>query len=108
MVLRLRDRTRVNLEKPFPLFILIESPLALLNLQKICHWSRDPTSTQSISLAVVVFGSDDYLATLGGTRTESASEILYARQHLVTVAKAYNLQAIDLVHIDFKSKITLH
>ena len=30
-------------------------------------------------------------------------ELLYARQSIVTHAKAYQLQAIDLVHIDFKS-----
>ena len=36
-------------------------------------------------------------------RTEDAIELLYARQSIVTHAKAYQLQAIDLVHIDFKS-----
>ena len=36
-------------------------------------------------------------------RTEDATELLYARQSIVTHAKAYQLQAIDLVHIDFKS-----
>ena len=53
-------------------------------------------------LQVVVFGSDDYTAALGGTRTKSAAEVLYARQHLVTVATAYSLQAIDMVHINYK------
>ena len=41
----------------------------------------------------------------GATRTKDAKELLYARQHIVTVAKAYRLQAIDLVHIDFKGKL---
>lgn len=40
---------------------------------------------------------------VGGVRSEGASELLYARQAIVTHAKAYHLQAIDLVHIDFKS-----
>ena len=39
---------------------------------------------------------------LGATRTPEATELLYARQKVVTIAKAYRLQAIDLVHINFK------
>jgi len=39
---------------------------------------------------------------VGGERTKDAKELLYARQKLVLVAKAFQLQAIDLVHIDFK------
>ena len=38
----------------------------------------------------------------GGVRSEDASELVFARQSIVTHAKAYQLQAIDLVHIDFK------
>ena len=38
----------------------------------------------------------------GGTRTKSAYELLYARQSLVTHAKAFGLDAIDLVDIDYK------
>ena len=29
---------------------------------------------------------------------------MYARQKVVTVAKAFGLQAIDMVHIDFKDQ----
>ena len=29
-------------------------------------------------------------------------ELIFARQRIVTVAKAFGLQAIDMVHIDFK------
>jgi len=39
---------------------------------------------------------------VGGERTKDAKELLYARQKLVLVAKAFQLQAIDLVHIDYK------
>ena len=54
-----------------------------------------------------MFGSDDYTASLGGKRTSSAAEVLYARQHLVAVAKAYGLQAVDMVHINYKGSTTL-
>lgn len=38
----------------------------------------------------------------GATRTKDAKELLYARQKVVTTAKAFGLQAIDLVYIDYK------
>ncbi|XP_068186041.1 citramalyl-CoA lyase, mitochondrial isoform X2 [Antennarius striatus] len=50
----------------------------------------------------VVFGSDDFCASIGATRTEGAGELLYARQKVVVTSKAFGLQAIDLVHIDYK------
>ena len=40
----------------------------------------------------------------GASRTTDAKEILYARQKVVAVAKAYGLQAIDMVHINFKGE----
>ena len=43
----------------------------------------------------------------GGHRTETADELMYARQHFVTIVKAHGLQAIDLVSIDYKSKLSL-
>jgi citrate lyase beta subunit len=39
---------------------------------------------------------------IGATRTEAASELLYARQSVVAHAKAFNLQAIDIVQINYK------
>lgn len=39
---------------------------------------------------------------VGATRTNAAKEIAYARQYIVMVAKAFKLQAIDIVYIDYK------
>ena len=41
----------------------------------------------------------------GGTRTEDAKELMYARQCFVTHCKAFGLQAIDMVHINFKGML---
>jgi citrate lyase subunit beta-like protein len=38
----------------------------------------------------------------GATRTKAATELLYARQAVLTHAKAFGLQAIDLVNINYK------
>lgn len=41
----------------------------------------------------------------GATRTADAHELLYARQKVVATAKAFGMQAIDLVYIDFKGNV---
>ena len=55
-----------------------------------------------MKLSGVIFGSDDYCADLQIGRTFDATELLYARQKIVTTTSAYNMQAIDMVYIDFK------
>lgn len=42
------------------------------------------------------------VCSLGATRTKDAKELLYARQKVVVTTKAFGLQAIDLVYIDYK------
>lgn len=80
----------------------VESPIGLLNLRSICEMDSD-TVTESLSLRMngLIFGSDDYCAAVGATRTAVGTELLYARQAVVTHAKAFGLQAIDLVNINF-------
>lgn len=39
---------------------------------------------------------------LGATSSKETHDILYARQKIVVTAKAFGLQAIDLVYIDFQ------
>lgn len=43
-----------------------------------------------------------FSAHTGATRTKDAWELLYARQKVVVTTKAFGLQAIDLVYIDYK------
>ena len=40
----------------------------------------------------------------GATRSKEGMEVFYARQKVVTTAKAYRLQVIDMVDINFKGK----
>lgn len=79
-----------------------------MKLPDICEsLEKLSKETKLFEPAAIVFGSDDFCATLGATRTENSHEILYARQRLVLVAKAYGLQAIDMVHIDYKGTYRL-
>ncbi|XP_040598053.1 citramalyl-CoA lyase, mitochondrial isoform X4 [Mesocricetus auratus] len=53
-------------------------------------------------LDAVVFGGEDFRASIGATSNKDTQDILYARQKIVVIAKAFGLQAIDLVYIDFR------
>ena len=87
---------------PVGLIIFIESARALIQLPEICALASELRHMSNLVPEALVFGSDDFVADIGATRTPGASELMYARQKLVSVAKAYELQAIDLVHIDYK------
>jgi len=71
----------------------VETPKGILNLKEIASHPR---------LDGIIFGGEDFAASIGATRTEEATELLYARQAVLTVCAAYGLQAIDIVTIDFK------
>nr|KAF6460120.1 citramalyl-CoA lyase [Molossus molossus] len=55
-------------------------------------------------LDAVVFGGEDFRASIGATSSKETQDILYARQNIIVVAKAFGLQAIDLVYIDFRDE----
>ena len=71
----------------------VETAKGILNLRKIASHPR---------LDGIIFGGEDFAASIGAKRSESAIELLYARQAVVTACAAYGLQAIDIVTIDFK------
>jgi citrate lyase subunit beta-like protein len=76
----------------------VESAKGILNLKEICESPR---------LEALIFASEDYCADVGATRTPSGIEMLYARSALVTYAIAHQLQAIDMVCIQFKDSAQL-
>jgi citrate lyase subunit beta-like protein len=71
----------------------VETAKGILNLKEIASHPR---------LDGIIFGGEDFAASLGAKRTEGAVELSYARQAVVTACAAYGLQAIDIVTIDFK------
>ena len=73
----------------------VETPKGILNLKEIASHPR---------LDGIIFGGEDFAASIGAKRTEAATELLYARQAVVTACAAYDLQAIDIVTIDFKDQ----
>lgn len=72
----------------------VETAWGVLNLKEIASHPR---------LDAIIFGGEDFAASIGATRTRDAVELLYARQAVVTACAAFGLQAIDIVTIDFKN-----
>ena len=77
---------------------IVESALGIVNLKQIASHPR---------LDALIFGAEDFAASLGATRTRNGWEVLYARGNLVTHAAAFGLQAIDMVFIDFRDAVNL-
>ncbi|MBI5297835.1 MAG: CoA ester lyase [Chloroflexi bacterium] len=76
------------------MIILVETARGILNLKEIAGSDK--------RLDAIIFGGEDFAASVGATRTKDALELLYARESVVTACAAYDLQAIDIVTIDFK------
>lgn len=72
----------------------VETAKGILNLKEIASHPR---------LDAIIFGGEDFAASIGATRTPDATELLYARQAVVVACAAFDLQAIDIVTIDFKN-----
>ena len=82
------------------LLVGVETAKGLLNLKEIAEADK--------RLEAIIFGGEDYAASIGAVRTKSAIELLYARQATVAACAANDLQAIDIVFIDFKDTEGLH
>ena len=76
------------------LLIGVETAKGILNLKEIAEADK--------RLDAIIFGAEDYAASIGAKRTKEGIEVLYARSAVVTACAANDLQAIDMVYIDFR------
>ena len=76
------------------MLIGVETARGILNLKEIASADK--------RLDAIIFGGEDFAASIGATRTREAIELLYAREAVVTACAAFDLQPIDIVAIDFK------
>lgn len=76
-----------------PVLALVESAAGVVRADAIAN--ADATDA-------LLFGAEDFAADVGATRTEEGSEVLYARQRVVTAASAAGVDAIDTLYTDFR------
>lgn len=75
------------------ILIGVETAKGILNLKEIAAHPR---------LDAIIFGGEDFAASIDAVRTKDAVELLYARQAVIVACAAYDLQPIDIVTIDYK------
>lgn len=71
----------------------VETARGILNLKEIASHPR---------LDGIIFGGEDFAASIGAQRSEQAWELFYARSAVVVACAANALQAIDIVTIEFR------
>jgi len=76
------------------LLVGVETAKGVMNLKEIAEADK--------RLEAIIFGGEDFAASVGAVRTKEATELLYARLAVVTACAANDLQAIDIVFIDFR------
>jgi citrate lyase beta subunit len=75
------------------LLLIVESARGVINLPHILASNN--------RIQAVIFGAEDLVGDMGATRTPQGWEIFYARSAVVLNAAAFDLQAIDMVYVDF-------
>jgi citrate lyase beta subunit len=75
------------------LLAMIETARGILHLPEI--------AAATPRLQALIFGAEDFAASIGALRTRSNTEVLYARSALVTASAAYDCQSIDMIFADF-------
>jgi citrate lyase beta subunit len=73
---------------------LVETARGIVNLREIADCDA--------RLDALIFGAEDFAGDIGATRTREGHEVFYARSAVVTHAAALDLQAIDMVFVDFR------
>ena len=64
-------------EKKVGLIMFVESARSLLQLEDICLASKKLESKSLLVIEALVFGSDDFVADIGATRTKVRFELKY-------------------------------
>lgn len=107
---------------PLALVLSVESAASLIRMPRIIESVRESLGQDAFSgsssrsgqqqqpvaeIVALLFASEDYCASTGILRTRDRKSLLFPRAHMATIAKAYNLAAIDMVCIDYKDQAYL-
>jgi citrate lyase subunit beta/citryl-CoA lyase len=74
---------------------IVETAKGVVNAAEIASAPR---------VSAVIFGAEDLSADIGATRTDEGTEVIYARQKVVTAASAAGVDAIDTLWTDFRDE----
>ena len=97
-VSEIRDISRVvdllnRLGSELPIWIMVETPLAIININEL---ARQPRVT------ALVMGTSDLVVDLCAEHLEERQNISYALQRSIIAARAFGKKILDGVHLDFR------
>ena len=97
-VSEIRDIRRVvdllnRLGSELPIWIMVETPLAIININEL---ARQPRVT------ALVMGTSDLVVDLCAEHLEERQNISYALQRSIIAARAFGKKILDGVHLDFR------
>ena len=97
-VSEIRDISRVvdllnRLGSELPIWIMVETPLAIININEL---ARQPRVT------ALVMGTSDLVVDLCAEHLEKRQNISYALQRSIIAARAFGKKILDGVHLDFR------
>ncbi|KAJ7601102.1 citrate lyase beta subunit [Mycena floridula] len=92
---------RISRTSPIRIILSIESAKAMWNLRDIASWTSKTGSDGGIVTALLV-RAKNYCADTSIIRSSSREELLYTRSQIVLAAKAFKLEAIDMVCVNYK------
>ncbi|KAJ2935135.1 hypothetical protein H1R20_g1969, partial [Candolleomyces eurysporus] len=92
--------------RAFPVEIIpsLESARAMWNLRDIAAWKSKHEPRLGGELKALMFACEDYCADTSIIRTPARKELLFTRSQLVIAAKAFGLDVVDMVCIQYKDK----
>ena len=98
-VSEIRDISRMvdllnRLGSELPIWIMVETPLAIININEL---ARQPRVT------ALVMGTSDLVVDLCAEHLEERQNISYALQRSIIAARAFGKKILDGVHLDFRA-----
>jgi citrate lyase subunit beta-like protein len=88
------ETTRGWQQKRLSIIAIVESAAGLINLASICQADE--------RLKGIIFGAEDFAASIGAQRSEKNWEVFHARSEIVIHCAAFGLQAIDMVNNNYR------
>lgn len=88
------ETTRGWQQKSLSIIAIVESAVSLINLASICLADE--------RLKAIIFGAEDFAASIGAQRSEQNWEVFHARSEIVVHCAAFGLQAIDMVNNNYR------
>ncbi|EKM49597.1 uncharacterized protein PHACADRAFT_214142 [Phanerochaete carnosa HHB-10118-sp] len=92
---------------PVNIVASIESARALYNVGEIAGWQSKFRPELGGKLTALLFAAEDYCADTKIIRTKTRQELLYTRSQISITARAFGLESIDMVCVDYKDSVYL-